>query len=58
MLDYGSNCLWGFDDKTKNKFGYHINNLSELGLSKETIDLSDFVNELNCTFLNPIYQIL
>jgi len=56
MLDYGCNCLWGFDEKTQNKYGYHIEDLTELGLSKETIKLNDLVDELNCTYLNPIYQ--
>ena len=58
MLEYGCDCLWAADDKTKNKFGYQIKNLSEVGLTNSTQGLSEFVSELYELRLNPIYQML
>ena len=56
MLDYDCNCLWGVDEKTKNKYGYSIINLIELGLSEKTIKLNNLIIEIYYTNLNPIYQ--
>ncbi|MHC6204047.1 hypothetical protein ACYULU_12740 [Breznakiellaceae bacterium SP9] len=57
-LDYGCDCLWSADDETEKKFGYHIENLSDVGLSETTIGLSEYVSDLYYFRLNPIYQML
>ena len=56
MLDYECNWLWGFDEKTQNKYNYNIDDLTVLGLSEEAIKLNELVMELYWTSLNPIYQ--
>ena len=58
MLDYGANPLWSNDEFTRQKFGYNIDNLGDLGLSDKTIELSKLVTELYWDRLNPIYQML
>lgn len=55
-LDYGANPLWSNDGFTRQKFGYNIDNLKDLGLSDATIELSNFVTALYWARLNPIYQ--
>ena len=56
MLDYGANPLWSNDEFTRQKFGYNIDKLEDLGLSDKTIELSKFVTDLYWDRLNPIYQ--
>ncbi|MBB6632620.1 hypothetical protein [Cohnella thailandensis] len=46
FFEYGGGCLWGVDERTKEKFGYYINP-EDLPLSKETIDL---INELEIKY--------
>ena len=58
MLDYETTPLWSNDEFTIQKFGYNIDNLKDLGLSDETIELSQFVMNLYYDRLNPIYQML
>ena len=58
MLDYGANPLWSNDEFTRQKFGYNIEKLEDLGLSDKTIELSSFVTGLYWDRLNPIYQML
>ena len=58
LLDYGCDCLWSADDETEKKYGYQIDNLSEVGLSEQTIGLSEYVSDLFGYRLNPIYQML
>ena len=58
MLDYGCDCLWSADDKTEQKFGCQIENLSDIGLSEPSIGLSEYVSDLYSFRLNPIYQLL
>ena len=58
MLDYGANPLWSNDEFTRQKFGYNIETLEDLGLSYKTIELSKLVTELHWDRLNPIYQML
>jgi hypothetical protein len=58
MLDYGCNCLWSEDKITENRFGYHIKNLNDVGLTETTIQLNEYVSDLYYLRLNPIYQSL
>ena len=58
MLDYGASPLWSNDEFTRQKFGYNIDKLEDLGLSDKTIELSKFVTDLYWDRLNPIYQML
>ena len=58
MLDYGANPLWSNDEFTRQKFGYNIDKLEDLGLSDKTIELSKLVTDLHWDRLNPIYQML
>ncbi|MBV7440838.1 hypothetical protein KRX57_05340 [Weeksellaceae bacterium TAE3-ERU29] len=55
MLEYECNTLWANDEKTEAKFGYHIDDLTEVGLSLSTIKLNNIVKELYYLRLNPIY---
>lgn len=56
MLDYNCNPLWGYDQETIQKYGYHIDDLAELGLSENTMSLSNHLIEIFNTLVNPIYQ--
>ncbi len=55
MLDYGCNCLWSDNEKTRDKFGYQVD-LSDVGILWSTIELSELVDDLHNLRLNPIYQ--
>lgn len=54
-LDYTNSFLWGADEYTKNTFGYNIDDFLLLGLSKETIKLSEYLAKLYYESLNPLY---
>jgi hypothetical protein len=56
MLDYQCNPLWSNDDESREKYGFEIDNLEEIGLSNDTIRLSKLVADLHLEILNPIYQ--
>lgn len=56
MLDYNCNPLWSYDEETIQKYGYQVDDLAELGLSENTISLSNHLIEIFNTLLNPIYQ--
>ena len=56
MLDYGANPLWAKDNLSRVECGCQIDNLEELGISKSTIDLANYVSELYWERLNPVYQ--
>jgi hypothetical protein len=58
MLDYGCDCLWSANDETEEKFGYQIENLSDVGLSETTIGLSEYVSDLYDFRLNPVHPML
>ena len=56
VFDYGCNPLWSADDMTNEKFGYHIDDLSKLGLSAQTITLAEHCSDMFYSYLNPVYQ--
>ena len=56
VFDYGCNPLWSTDDITNEKFGYHIDDLSKLGLSNKTIKLAEHCSDMFYNYLNPVYQ--